>query len=203
MKEPSQSRSRISLDVDKPIWDRFFMVAPLVLVGTREEDGQLDLAPKHMAMPMGWENYFGFVCTPAHRTYANIQRSGVFTVSFPRPSQLLFMSLAASPRCDAGAKPVLQAFSTFKASKIDGAFVEDASVFLECEHFKTVEGFGSNSLITGKVIAAYADESALRVSDADEQQIIHDSPLFAYLPPSRFASIDTSNSFPFPADMKK
>ena len=29
-----------TLDTDHPIWERFFTVAPLVLVGTREHDGQ-------------------------------------------------------------------------------------------------------------------------------------------------------------------
>jgi hypothetical protein len=64
----------VSLDVTAPIWERCFTVAPLVLVGTREKDGSYDLAPKHMATPMGWQNYFGFVCTPRHRTYHNVRR---------------------------------------------------------------------------------------------------------------------------------
>jgi hypothetical protein len=33
--------------------------------------------------------------------------------------------------------------------------------------------------------------------------VIHDSPLLAYLAPGRFATIDRSNAFPFPAEMKK
>ena len=57
----------VPIPVDKPIWSRFFTVAPLVLVGTREGDGH-DLAPKHMAMPLGWDNYFCFVCSPDHAT---------------------------------------------------------------------------------------------------------------------------------------
>ena len=73
------SRGLLDLDVSQPIWDRFFWVAPLVIIGTREPDGGHDLAPKHMATPMGWRNYFGFVCTPRHRTYSNAERSGVFT----------------------------------------------------------------------------------------------------------------------------
>ena len=32
-----------------------------------------------MAMPMSWKNHFGFVCTPRHNTYQNIQRSGQFS----------------------------------------------------------------------------------------------------------------------------
>jgi flavin reductase (DIM6/NTAB) family NADH-FMN oxidoreductase RutF len=179
------------------------MVAPLVLVGTRDEDGSLDLAPKHMAIPMGWQNYFGFVCSPRHHTYANIERSGEFTVSYPKPSQVLYASLAASPRYAGGPKTVLQSFATFPASKIDGDFIEDAYLFLECTQFKTVDGFGDNSLITGKVVAAHADPDFLRASELDDQELIHDAPLFAYLPPGRFASITRSNAFPFPADMKR
>jgi flavin reductase (DIM6/NTAB) family NADH-FMN oxidoreductase RutF len=77
----------VTLDTSEPIWDRFFSVSPLVLIGSREADGSFDLAPKHMVTPMGWANYFGFVCTPRHRTYSNIARTGAFTVSYPRPSR--------------------------------------------------------------------------------------------------------------------
>ncbi|NIP58001.1 MAG: flavin reductase, partial [Gemmatimonadetes bacterium] len=52
----------ISVNVTRPIWERVFTVAPLVVVGTREGEAY-DLAPKHMAMPMGWTGHFGFVCT--------------------------------------------------------------------------------------------------------------------------------------------
>lgn len=194
---------RVEIDVAVPIWDRFFTVAPLVLVGTRDEDGALDLAPKHMVMPMGWQNYFGFVCTPRHSTCANIQRTGEFTVSYPKPSQVLYTSLAASPRTDDGDKPVLDYFETFAASKVDGAFIEEAYLFLECRHFKTVDGFGENCLITGEIVAAYADSKFLRAYEHDDQELIHESPLFAYLAPGRFATIDRSNAFPFPAEMKK
>lgn len=194
---------RIALDTTQPVWDRCFTVAPLVLIGTKDPDGRLDLAPKHMVTPMGWDNYFGFVCTPAHSTYANIERTGVFTVSYPRPSQILYASLAASPRCETGEKPVLSAFSTFPAETIDGAFIEDAYLFFECRHRRTYDDFGVNSLITGRIVAAYVDSEALRVSEADDQELIHASPIFAYLHPGRFASIESSNAFPFPADMKK
>ena len=70
-----------SLPLDEPVWERFFTVFPLVLVGTREEDGGHDLAPKHLAMPLSWGNWFGFVCTPRHRTYENAVRMGAFTFS--------------------------------------------------------------------------------------------------------------------------
>lgn len=76
MSKLQNSETLVTLDASKPVCDRCFMVAPLVLVGTRDEDGSLDLAPKHMAFPMGWQNYYGFVCSPDHHTYTNIKRTG-------------------------------------------------------------------------------------------------------------------------------
>lgn len=193
----------VTLDTAVPIWDRCFTVAPLVLVGTMEENGKPDLAPKHMVTPLGWGNYFGFVCTPRHRTYHNVKRTGAFTVSYPRPSQLLYTSLAAAPRCGEDDKPVLESFSVFPASKIEGVFMEDAYLFLECELHKLVDGFGDNTLITGRIVAAHAHSDAARASERDDQELISASPLFVYLPPGRFATVDQSNSFPFPAGMRK
>ncbi len=203
MPSPPGKDALIEIDTDRPVWERFFTVAPLVLIGTTDPDGSLDLAPKHMVTPMGWQNYFGFVCTPSHSTCNNIARTGVFTVSYPKPSQILYSSLAASPRSDDGNKPVLDYFETFPAQHIDGAFIDQCYLYFECRHFKTVDGFADNCLITGEIIAAYADTDFLRVSERDDQELIHDSPIFAYLSPGRFAAIDRSNAFPFPADMKK
>ena len=202
MTDTSAERRLVDIDTSEPVWERFFTVAPLVLIGTMDADGSLDMAPKHMVTPMGWQNYFGFVCAPSHATCANIQRTGEFTVSYPKPSQVLYTSLAASPRVH-GSKPILEYFDTFAADKIDGAFIDDAYLYFECRHFKTVDGFGDNCLITGEIVAARAEATFIRASELDSQDLIHDSPLFAYLAPGRFAAIDRSNAFPFPAEMKK
>jgi flavin reductase (DIM6/NTAB) family NADH-FMN oxidoreductase RutF len=203
MHESSTGRNVVEIDTSVPVWEQFFTVAPLVLIGTHDEDGSLDLAPKHMVTPMGWQNYFGFVCTPRHATCRNIERDGVFTVSYPRPSQLLMTSLAASPRLEQGEKPIIDYFKTFPARKIDGQFIEDGYLYFECRHFRTIDGFGENCLITGEIVAAYGDDSFLRHAESDDQETIHASPLIAYLAPGRFAEISRSNSFPFPESMKK
>jgi flavin reductase (DIM6/NTAB) family NADH-FMN oxidoreductase RutF len=187
----------VALDVDQPIWERCFTVAPLVVVGTLEQDGTYDLAPKHMAMPLGWGNYFGFICTPRHHTYSNIRRSNVFTVSFPRPSQVLTTSLTATPRCDHDQKPSLNALPTTRATVINGVFLQNAYLNLECKLLRIVDDFGDNSLITGKIVAAQVDEAALRSSDRDDQDLLRQAPLLAYLSPGRFATIDRSQAFPF------
>ncbi len=197
------SDSLVSLDLDRPIWDRFFCVAPLIVVGTKEEGGGYDLAPKHMAIPLGWENYFGFVCTPQHRTYQNIRRERAFTVSFPRPDRVVSISLAAAPRCDDDSKPALAALPTFPASAIDGVLLEDAYLFLECQLDRIVDGFGKNSLIAGKIVAAKVREEALRFYERDDRDLLLKAPLLAYLYPGRYAKIDRSNSFPFHAGFKQ
>ena len=193
----------ISLDVSDPIWERFFLLAPMVLIGTLEADGRADFAPKHMATPMSWENYFGFVCTPRHGTYKNIERTGAFTVTYPRPSQVLYTSLAATPRCDENSTPVLQAFETLPATQIEGVFIADGYVFLECELFKIFDGFGVNSLITGAVKAAHVHKDSLRASELDDQDLIKRAPMLAYIHPWRFASISDTQRFPLPEGMER
>ena len=193
----------VDLDVVQPVWDRFFTVAPLVVIGTREADGEYDLAPKHMAMPLSWENYFGFVCTESHSTYRNIQREKAFTVSFPYPDQVLLASLSASPRCDDLSKPAMKALPTFAAEKVDGVFLEDAYLFLECHLDRIIDGFGKNSLIAGRIIAARIQEQALRSPDVDDQELLAASPLLAYLSPGRYAKIDQTHSFPFPEGFRR
>ena len=203
--EPRPLQKLEDLDLRQPIWHRFFWVSPLAVIGTLEPDGRIDFAPKHMVTPMGWDNYFGFVCTPRHSTYANIERDGVFTVSMPRPDQVLLASLCAAPRCggEEGDKPVLDSLQTRPATVVKGSFVAQSYLFLECESFKIVDGFGENSLITGKIVAAHVARDSLRTLEHDGQDLIRQAPLLAYLPPARFAKVERTFSFPFPAGFKR
>jgi len=130
----------VSLGTHHPIWDRFFWVAPLVVIGTREMSSEFDLAPKHMVRPLGWQNYFSFVCTPKHATYRNAQREKAFTVSYPRPDQV----------------------------------------------------------VIGKVLAAHVHPDAAHREDRDDQDVVRDCPVLAYLSPGRFAAIRDTHSFPLP-----
>lgn len=191
-----------TLDLAHSVWERVFTVAPLVIVGTQDPDGSPDLAPKHMAFPLGWENYFGFVCAPSHGTYANIARTGEFTVSYPRPTDVVTTSLAASPRCE-DAKPIVSLLETFPASLVDCALVANSYLYLECRHVNTVDGFGANALIAGEIVAAHVDPAALRSNDRDDAELLMNAPQIAYLYPGRFAIIDRTQAFPFPAGMRR
>jgi flavin reductase (DIM6/NTAB) family NADH-FMN oxidoreductase RutF len=191
----------VSLPLDEPLWEQVFTVAPLVIVGTLGDDGAVDLAPKHMAMPIGWSPpSFGFVCTPRHTTHTNAVARGAFTVSFPKPAQVVKTSLTATARGADGAKPALTALETFPARVVDGVHVAGAYLFLECELDRVLDGFGDSSLVIGRIVAAAADEEALRSVERDDADIVRDNPLLAYLAPGRLAIIDDSHAFPFPTD---
>ena len=82
------------------------------------------MAPKHLAMPFGWENYFGFVCSPRHATYRNLDEHPEFTVSFPGADRLLQTSMAAGGRHDDLSKPSLVAVPVVPARVVDGVLVE-------------------------------------------------------------------------------
>ena len=202
--ETLQQKDFKSLDLSIPIWERIFMVAPLVAIGTKEEDGY-DMAPKHMAIPLGWGRYFGFVCTPSHGTYQNIKKKKVFTVSFPKPDQIVFTSLSASPRVSGISKPegTINALPLVRAVTMDAPLLKDACFYLECELHKVIDGFDENSLIVGMVKAARVHKGYLRVSDKDEREQLHNHPLLAYIAPNRFAQIKETYAFPFPKDFKK
>ncbi|MGR9051663.1 MAG: flavin reductase family protein [Gammaproteobacteria bacterium] len=195
--------SLCKLDLNVPLWERFFCVFPLVIVGSRETDGGYDLAPKHLAMPASWRNHYAFVCAPRHRTYQNITEYREFTVSYPRPSQIVETSLAADPRAEDQSKPALRALPTFPANTVNGVFIEGAYLYLECRLIDVVDGLADNSLIIGEIVDAQAEDTFLRLSDRDDQDLIRSSPLLAYLYPGRFAAIEQSFSFPFPEGFKR
>jgi flavin reductase (DIM6/NTAB) family NADH-FMN oxidoreductase RutF len=193
----------VTLDLKHPIWERVFTVAPLVLVGTKELDGSYDLAPKHLAIPLSWDQYFGFVCTPRHRTYHNARREGVFTVSFPRPTQLVLASLAASPRCEDDSKPAVRALPTLPATRVDGVLVKDSYLHLECELHDVWDNLGVNSVIAGRIVAAHVSEDAFRSSDLDDGDLVDACPLLVYVAPGRYARVQETFAFPFPEDFSR
>ena len=180
------------------LWDRVFTVAPLVLVGSKEPSGRYDIAPKHMAMPLGWAHRYCFVCTPRHATYANIEREREFTVSFPHRFHVVQAGLAATRREPDGTKPSLQALPTFRASRVDGVFVHGCYLFLECELDRLV-GFDEDALVVGNIVAAFAREDVARNPDRDDAELLHRLAPLAYVSPGRFAALSDTLSFPFPA----
>ncbi len=203
MSEEERGDGMVAIGMERPIWDRFFLVAPLVVVGTREGEGY-DLAPKHMATPIGWGSYFGFVCSPRHSTYHNARRSETFTVSFPRPDQVVEASLAAQPRQEPGGSPPgIEILPTVRAEVVDGILLDGAHLHLECELDRIIDGFGENSLIVGRVVAARVRKEALRTTGQSDTELLRSVPILAYVSPGRVAEVSSTEAFPFPADFKR
>ncbi|MBD0851098.1 flavin reductase [Maribacter arenosus] len=194
----------ISLDLDLPIWERFFTVAPLVVVGTKEDEGY-DLAPKHMVTPLGFGNFFGFVCTSRHSTYHNVKKTKEFTVSFPRAEQIIATSISASPRKGETPKSlgIIEALPIVKATTMNAPLLRDSYLYFECKLFKIIDGFDGYALITGTIKAVYVHRDYLRVSEGDDQLQLKQNPLLAYIANGRFAKVSDTYNFPFPKDFKR
>lgn len=193
----------VALQPDQPFFETLYTVAPLVIVGTREEDGSENLAPKHMAIPLGWSDYFGFVCTPEHGTYRNVERTGVFTVSYPRPEDVLETSLAAAPRNTEGEKISLTEIETVDADTVDAPAVDGAYGVLECELDRIVEGFDGAGLIAGEVRAKYVHTDAYRSDDVEPEELLQRAPALAHLYPDRFTEVSETRAFPFPEGFER
>lgn len=192
----------ITLQPDQPFFETLYTAAPLVIVGTCEEDGSENLAPKHMAIPLGWSDQFGFVCTPEHGTYRNVERTGVFTVSYPRPESILDASLAATPRDSEGSKPSLTNVETVDADTVDAPAVAGAYGVLECE-FERIVAFDDGELITGSVVEKHVHTDAYRGDDSEPETLLEQAPVLAHLYPDRFAAVSESQAFPFPEGFER
>lgn len=186
----------VPIELDDELWERVFVVSPLVLVGTREPDGSHDLAPKHRVVTL--QGHFGFVCRPSHATWRNAVRERAFTVSWPSPRQIVMASAAASPRCDDGEKKTLRALPTVAATTVEGVLLDGGRLHLECRLERVIDDLGEDGLLLGRIMAAHADRRALRRRDVPDGTLVHDQPLLAYLHPSQFALIEHSTGFPFP-----
>jgi flavin reductase (DIM6/NTAB) family NADH-FMN oxidoreductase RutF len=193
----------VTLQPDQSFFETLYTAAPLVIVGTREPDGSADLAPKHMAIPLGWSDHFGFVCTPEHGTYQNIEQTGVFTISYPRPEDILDASLAAAPRDDEDSKPTLAAIETADGDAVDAPAVANAYGVLECELDRIVDGFGRAGLVAGTVVAKHVHADAYRHDDVEPEALLQRAPVLAHLYPDRFAEVSETRAFPFPEGFKR
>ena len=205
MNEALETRGLITLEVSTPIWENFFTVAPLVLVGTLEEDGTPDLAPKHMVTPLGWDNYVGFVCTPSHGTYRNARRTGEFTMSFLAPDHVVMASLASAPRCDGPdqKRPAMELLDVFDGVEVAAPLVGGSYLHLECRLHGIWDDFGRNSLVAGEVVAAHVAQESARSPARTDAELLYETPILAYLSPGRFAEIRETQAFPFHRGMRR
>ncbi len=126
----------------------------------------------------------------------------MFTVSYPRPEDILDVSLAAAPRDTEGSKPSLTAIETVDADAVDAPAVAGAYGVLECELDRFVE-FDDGELVAGIVVAKHVHTDAYRSDDAEPETLLEQAPVLAHLYPDRFAAISESHAFPFPEGFER
>lgn len=182
----------LSLELKQPLWSRFFSIAPVVLVGTRNEDGSQDLFTTHCVLPLANPNRFAVLVPPSTPTARNAAREGAFAVSFPRPGQVVEASLAAN----VGPHPLGDQIPTFQAPAIDAPFLEGAYVHLECEVERTLEELAPDVLVLGKVVGAYVDREFRRMAERDDHDLLVKNPLLAFAIPGRIAKVSDTDAFP-------
>lgn len=192
------------MNAKKSLWEQFHTVAPLVVVGTKEENG-FDLAPKHMVTPIGFSNYFGFVCTPRHRTYHNIKREKKFSVSYVKPDQILLSSIAAIPRCEVEdfSKDIVEHIPTVTSSDGQHVFVADSYLCFECDLHQIMDGFDDYSIITGTIQKARVHKDYKIYADQAQEARIYENPLLVYIAQGRFAEIRETMAYPYPKDFQR
>lgn len=186
----------VGLELDDALWEHVFQVAPLVMVGTREPDGGFDLAPKHRVVQLT-PQHFGFVCRASHATYRNALREEAFTVSWPGPKHIVMTSAAATPRCEDGEKKAMSALPTIPARVVDGVLLEGCAFYIECRLERVIDDLGTDCLVVGTIVAAWAERDALRNPELTDRELVHQHPLLAYLHPSQFSNIEKSFGYPF------
>ena len=91
--EEHGSEDLFTLRENLPIWDRVSTVNPLVLVGTKEEDEGYDIAPKAHGLSAGLGQLLRLCLYAAPPDLRQPRREGVFTVTYPRPTQVVLASL--------------------------------------------------------------------------------------------------------------
>lgn len=187
MSDASEPSKYVELDPADTLWESFYTVAPLALIGTMEVDGSPDVAPKHQVTALGHRSLIGFVCSPQHATYRNALATESFTVGFPPPEMVVAASLAAGPRDADGDKPTLDLISLSPARVIEGVLVDGCLVQLECRLERVIDDLDGSALLVGRVVAAFASQRAL----------LDSTPLLAYVHPGRIASVHDSKEFPY------
>ena len=149
------------------------------------------------------EKSFGFVCA-AHNTYQNIQRDGQFAVSYMRPDQTVLASLAASPRCEDGSKPITQALPTTNGpTRSNAPLVEGGYLFLECELDQIVDELGENSLIIGRIVGARFRGCVARVQRSGRRRPVCRHRYWPTCIPDVSAKLIARLKLPFPAGFKR
>ena len=135
----------------------WFYPLPVLIIGTYNEDGTAD------AMNAAWGGLYDadkvVLCLSAgHKTTANIQARGAFTVSFADAAHVVPSDYVGivSANTEPG-KIEKSGFHVTKSESIDAPLIDELPVALECKLLKVNE----DGNIIGQIVNVSVDESVL------------------------------------------
>lgn len=135
----------------------WFYPLPVLIIATYNEDGTAD------AMNAAWGGLYDAdkveICiSHGHRTYANIEAKGAFTISFADVKNVVSADyvgiVSAKNEPD---KMKKSGFHTAKSENVNAPLIEELPVALECEYLKTTE----DGNVIGKIVNVSIDENVL------------------------------------------
>ena len=133
----------IPIPVERPIWGRFFTVAPLVIVGTVEGEGY-DLAAEAHGDAARLGQLLLLRLQPRAPDPGQRRADGRLHGQLPAPGRDPRRQPRRPPRAPRTSQsPALAAIRTFPAREVHGVLVEDSYLWLECELDRIVDGFGA------------------------------------------------------------
>lgn len=190
---------KVDLKLDGFVGRFFFEPRGLALVSTLSPGGVPNLAPKTQVMPIGRGNYWAFACCARHHTYQNVQAEGEFVINLPGP-ELIRQAALAAVDVPPGADEIAAAGLTAMPSRaLRAPSVAECRVSLECRLHQVPDGFGEESLIVGRVVAAVADEAFASTDPA----VLERCPLLVYVHPDYYAAVGRAERFRFPKGYKR
>ncbi len=135
----------------------WFYPLPVLIIGTYNEDGTAN------AMNAAWGGLYDadkvVLCLSAgHKTTANIQATGAFTVSFADAANIIPADYVGMVSANATAdKMEKSGFLTTKSPFVNAPLIDQLPVALECKLIKVNE----DGNIIGQIVNVSADESVL------------------------------------------
>jgi flavin reductase (DIM6/NTAB) family NADH-FMN oxidoreductase RutF len=163
-----------------PIGQNFFILMPVVLLGTQVKG-------KANFMPVGWcaranANPPMIACGIGnhHYTLKGIEETKTFSVNIPSPDLLEktdYCGLVSGEKIDKS-----KVFEVFYGTLATAPMIRECPVSLECRLVQIVL-FPTNSLYIGEIMGVYADRGMIKNGKPDFVKI---DPLFLTMPDNRY-----------------
>jgi len=179
------------IQLDKWTWHPSPLVYQVVLITTRDDAGEVDIAPKSNCTVAAFEPLtYGFGCQQDHRTYRNIVATGEFTVNVPGVA--LAETIWAMPTVASSDRMAAAGLTTAPGKTVSVPAVEQCAAHLECALDQVIQFDSGEVFVLGKVRLIEVDERCLQPAATPDRYAALGTP-FVFLEPGWFAPVGRPN----------